>query len=185
MEDNIDIFKKHTIKIRDVKKEDLKAVAEIAVNGWKTAYRGIISDEYLDNLTIDENYKKILRNYTENGFVVAVLNKKVVGICRYRKGNAYKDEHPNVECEIVALYVKPEYKNNGIGKKIVNYVINQFKQNGYTQMIIWCLKDNYPSRAFYEKMGGIYCGENRIERGNKEYKEAGYIYNLKKLPINF
>ena len=42
-------------------------------------------------------------------------------------------------------------------------------------MIIWCLKDNYPSRAFYEKMGGIYCGENIIERGNKQYKEAGYI----------
>jgi hypothetical protein len=31
-------------------------------------------------------------------------------------------------------------------------------------------------------MGGIYCGENTIERGHKEYKEAGYIYNLKKLP---
>lgn len=43
-------------------------------------------------------------------------------------------------------------------------------------MVIWCLKDNYASRSFYEKMGGVYCGENIIERGNKEYKEAGYIY---------
>ena len=31
-------------------------------------------------------------------------------------------------------------------------------------------------------MGGIYCGENVIERGNKEYKEVGFIYDLKKLP---
>lgn len=176
MEDNSNIFKKHKIIIRDVKKEDLKSVAEITVNGWKTAYRGIIDDEFLDNLSIEENYKTRLNDYAENGFVVAVLNNEVVGFGRYRTGNYYKEEYPNVDSEIVALYVKPEYKYNGIGKKLVNYVINQFKENGYTQMIIWCLKDNYPSRAFYEKMGGIYCGENIIERGGKEYKEAGYIY---------
>lgn len=182
MEDSIDIFKNYKINIRKVRKEDLKAVAEIAVNGWITAYRGIIEDVFLDNLSIEENYQKRLNDYTENGFIVAELNNEIVGFCRYRTGNYYKDKYPNVDCEITALYAKPEYKRNGIGKKIVNYVINQFKENGYTQMIIWCLKDNYPSRAFYEKMGGIYCGENIIEIGNKEYKEAGYIYNLKKLP---
>ena len=53
MEDNIDIFKNNKINIRDVKKEDLRAVAGIVVNGWKTAYRGIIADEYLDSLGIE------------------------------------------------------------------------------------------------------------------------------------
>ena len=56
--------------------------------------------------------------------------------------------------------------------------MNEFKGNGYFKMILWCLKDNYPSRAFYEKMGGKYCGENLIIKGNKEYKEVGYIYFL-------
>ena len=172
MEDNIDIYKNYKIKIRKVQKEDLRAVAEIGVNGWKTAYRGIIDDEFLDNLSIEENYQKTLKNYTENGFVVAELNNKVVGFCRYRTGNCYKNEYANIDCEISVLYVKTEYKRNGIGKKLVNYVIDQFKQNGFTKMIIWCLKDNYPSRAFYEKMGGIYCGEKIIERGNKQYKES-------------
>lgn len=178
MEYSIDISKKYKINIRKVKKEDLRVVAEIAVNGWKTAYRGIIEDEFLDNLSIEENYQKRLKDYTENGFVVAELNSEIVGFCRYRTGNYYASEYANVDCEILALYVKPEYKGNGIGKKIVNYVINEFKENGYSQMILWCLKDNYPSRAFYEKMGGIYCGDNIIEKGNKKYKEVGYIYNL-------
>ena len=182
MKDNIDIFKNYKINVRKIKKEDLRDVAEINVNGWKTAYRGIIDDEFLDNLSIEENYQKRLKDYTENGFVVAELHNEIVGFCRYRTGNYYKDKYVNVDCEICALYVKPEHKGNGIGKKLVNYVINEFKENGYFQMILWCLKDNYPARAFYEKIGGIYCGENIIEKGNKEYKEVGYIYNLKKLP---
>lgn len=95
MSDNIDILK---VKIRKVEKEDLRAVSEIAVTGWQTAYRGIIDDKFLDNMSIEENY---------------------------------------------------------------------------------------PSRVFYEKLGGIYCGENVIERGNKEYKEVGYLYDLKNInPID-
>lgn len=174
--------KLNKIKIRNVKKEDLRAVAEIAVNGWKTAYKGIIDDDFLDNLSIEDNYKKRLNDYTENGFIVAELNNEILGFCRYRSGNYYKEAHPNIDCEITALYVKTEYKRNSIGRKLVNSVIDEFKKNEYSKMILWCLKDNYPSRAFYEKMGGIYCGENVIERGNKEYKEVGFIYDLKKLP---
>ncbi len=167
------------INIRKVKKEDLRDVSEIAVNGWKTAYRGIVDDVFLDNLSIEENYQKRLNDYTENGFIVAELNNEIVGFCRYRTGNYYKDKYADVDCEICALYVKPNCKRNGIGKELVNYVINEFKENGYFKMILWCLKDNYPSRTFYEKLGGIYCGEDFIVRGNKEYKEVGYIYNLK------
>ena len=81
--------KLNKIKIRNVKKEDLRAVAEIAVNGWKTAYKGIIDDDFLDNLSIEDNYKKRLNDYTENGFIVAELNNEILGFCRYRSGNYY------------------------------------------------------------------------------------------------
>ena len=176
------ILGKLETKIRKVQKEDLRAVAEIGISSWKTEYRGIIDDEYLDNLSIEENYQKILNNYTENKFIVAELNNEIVAFCRYRPGNYYKNKYPDIDCEISVLYVKTEYKGNGIGKKLVNYVINEFKEEGFTKMIVWCLKENYSSRVFYEKIGGVYCGENTIERGGKQYKEAGDIYNLKNSP---
>ena len=166
--------------VRNVKKEDLRDVSEIAIKGWQTAYRGIVDDEYLDKLSIDEFYQKRLKDYAENGFVVAEEKNKILGFCRYREGNAYGDKFLDVDCEILALYVKPELKRKGIGKALVDYVKNEFRENKYSKMIIWCLKDNYPSRAFYEKMGGIYCGENSIQKGNKEYEEVGFIYDLKK-----
>ena len=170
------------IVIRNVKFEDLRRVSEIVVESWKTAYRGIVADEYLESLTVDQNYQKRLNDYTDGGFVVAEINNEVVGFCRYRFENAYEDKFPDVDCELCALYVKSAYKGNGVGKKIINYVMNDFKEKGYKKMILWCFKDNYPARMFYEKMGGIYGSEGTITRGGKDYKEVSYTYDLKKFP---
>ena len=45
-------------------------------------------------------------------------------------------------------------------------------------MIIWCLKDNYSSRKFYEKMGGEVVGEHEIEIGGRAYQEVGFGYYI-------
>lgn len=167
------------VLIRNVKYEDLKAVSEIAIRGWQTAYRGIVDDYYLDNLSIEENYQKRIKDYKENGFIVAEQNGEIVGFCRYRIGNEYKDKYPEVDCELCALYVKPEEKRNGIGKALIKYVKNEFRRNNLNTMIIWCLKGNYPSRAFYEKMGGNLGAESSYcVRGGKKYEEVGFIYDL-------
>ena len=164
--------------IRNVELSDLKDVSEIVVKGWQTAYRGIVDDDYLDSLSVEENYQKRVKDYKENGFIVAEQDNKIVGFCRYRIGNNYKNEYPEVDCELSALYVKPEEKRKGIGQELVKYVKNEFRKNNLNKMIIWCLKNNYSSRAFYEKMGGKLCGETSCVRGGKEYKEVGFIYDL-------
>ena len=40
------------VVIRKTKFNDLIKVSEIVISSWKTAYRGIIADEYLDSLTV-------------------------------------------------------------------------------------------------------------------------------------
>ena len=172
------MLKINKIIVRKVKYEDLRAVADITIGGWQTAYRGIVDDDYLDSLSVEENYQKRVKDYKENSFIVAERDNEIVGFCRYRIGNQYKDEYPEVDCELCALYVKPEEKRNGIGKALVKYVKNEFRKNNLSKMIIWCFKENYPSRAFYEKTGGKLCGEISCIRGGKKYKEVGFIYDL-------
>ena len=164
--------------VRNVKKEDLKAVAEISVNGWKNAYRGIIDNEYLESLDAEKNYQRMLKDYQENGFIVAELNNEVVGFCRYTLENLFSKEYTDIDGEISAIYVKPELKRNGIGRNLFEYVFNEFKKNGNKKIILWCLKENHSSRAFYEKMGGTLCGESTITRDGKEYKEVGFKFNV-------
>ena len=114
--------------VRNVKKEDLRAVSEIAVRGWQTAYRGIIDDEYLDSLSVEANYQKRLKDYKENGFIVAELDNEVVGFCRYTLENLFSKEMPEIDGEICAIYVKPELKRNGIGRELFKYVFNEFRR---------------------------------------------------------
>ena len=44
--------------IRNVKKEDISKVVDIQINGWKTAYKGIIDDDYLNTMSKEEKIKK-------------------------------------------------------------------------------------------------------------------------------
>ena len=86
-----------------------------------------------------------------------------------------------IDCELCAIYVKPELQRQGIGKALFNYVIQEQKKNNNKNMILWCLKENYNARKFYEKMGGNLYGKNEIEKGGKKYKEVGYRYDLSNL----
>ena len=45
-------------------------------------------------------------------------------------------------------------------------------------IILWCLKDNEPSKKFYTKMGGEIIKEKVITIGEKEYPEIGFRYNI-------
>ena len=164
------------IIIRKAHIEDLKEVANIAVSGWKEAYRGIIEEEYLNNMSVEETYQKIKGGYQENKYIVAELKSEIVGFCRYTSNYSKSDE--NADGEIIALYVKPKLKYNGIGTKMFSYVMNEFKENGKQRIVLGCLKENYPSRKFYESMGGVAGKCKESEFCGKKYEIISYLFDL-------
>ena len=164
------------IIIRNIKEEDIPSVVDIQINGWKTAYRGIVGDEYLNSMNRKERIEKIRNSYKGNGFIFAEKNNEVVGFCRYVDNNSFTPNAQDVDCELTALYVRPDLKYNGIGTKLFQFVKNEFKEKNKTKMILWCLKNNEPSKKFYTKMGGEIIKERAIEIGEKEYLEVGSRY---------
>ncbi len=60
----------------------------------------------------------------------------------------------------------------------MQYAINELKSKGKTKMILGCLKENYPSRSFYEKMGGKVLDYNKRKFGEKEYEVVYYEYDI-------
>ena len=163
--------------IRKVKREDIEDVVDIQVTGWQTAYKGIIDDEYLDNLSREEKIKKRKKDFDSNGFIVAEYENKVIGFCRYLNENR-NEEIKEADCELLALYVKYEYKHKGVGTKLFSYVKEEFKKMNKHKMILWCLKENENAKKFYTKMGGKVVAEKDIEFGGKLYKEVAFLYSL-------
>ena len=83
------------------------------------------------------------------------------------------------DSEIVAIYVDCDNLGNGIGKKMMEYVMKELKNKGKRKMILWCLEENENARKFYEKMGGkLVNDEKYFEIEGQKYKEVGYIYNI-------
>lgn len=166
------------IKIRNIKKEDIPEVVNIQIDGWRKAYKGMIDDEYLENMNVENKIKMREKDYKETGFIVAEHDNKVVGFCRYTDNIEKTPETPKADCELRALYVKPELKHNGIGKKMFQYAVNEFENIGKTKMVLWCLKDNVLARKFYEKMGGVIIKERLIHIGNRDYEEVAFEYDI-------
>ena len=53
------------------------------------------------------------------------------------------------------LYVKPEYRNKGIGKIMLSFLGKVAKDNNYGREEWWCLDWNKSSIEFYKKMGAV------------------------------
>ena len=95
------------IKIRKAEIADAEKIAKIKIEGWQTAYRGIIDSEFLDNMDINTEIEKRKTNLKEGvKIIVAELEGEVVGYCIYRDFIKNPENFPNEDCELSALYVK-------------------------------------------------------------------------------
>ena len=154
------------MEIRKEKRKDVFDIAHIVTVEWNSTYRGIVSDSELQRLkeTEEERAKKAYDEFDEknNKCFVAVIDNKVVGFANY--GVTDDPDFENT-AELRALYVLDDYHGLGIGRKLVNAVIEEFKKQGFNKMIICCLKGN-PFNEFYKHIGGKYVKDGVYKRLN-------------------
>lgn len=166
--------------IRKAKIEDSEIIASLIIRSWQTAYKGLINQEFLDNMNKNEMTKKwtnnILSQNKDDNIYVYEKNNKILGIIRFGKVNNEEDKIHNAE--IYVLYVEPKLKRNGIGRKLFKHAENYFINNNNKELIIWCLKGNEPSIKFYKKMGGRIVAERKTKVNNIELDEIALEYNL-------
>lgn len=157
--------------IRQATREDVWQIAEILVEDWKTAYRGIIDNAFLDSMSVEERYQRELKRYQI--YRVATIGTEILG---FTWNNMAGDEA--ADCEIVALYVRYVKRNSGIGRALFYDSMDIFRAAGKKRMIIWCLRENASARRFYEKMGGHVYQFGTHRWGDHTYDMIAYLYDL-------
>ncbi len=168
------------IIIERMREEDIEQVAKILIDSWRIAYKDIIDETFLQNLCLEEKIEKLKKEYKDKEYTIA-RNKEIneiIGVTRFGKRLDELDRFIEYDGEIYALYVKPELLRKKIGSKLLLYAKERLKEQGSHKMIIWCLKENQPSRKFYESMGGIWLGEKMRNIGGKDYSLVGYGYEI-------
>ena len=162
--------------IRQATREDARQIADILVEDWKTAYRGIIDSEFLDSMNVEERYRREVQRYQI--YMVAAAGKEILGFTWNEMAGSEA-----ADCEIIALYVRYTKRKSGIGKALFQNSEDLFRAAGKKTMIVWCLKDNEEARRFYEKMGGKVYKTGSHQWGNRDYGMISYLYQLDGQPL--
>ena len=146
--------------------QDIERIAQLHAQSWKTAYRGLLSDEYLDHrveadrLTV---WNERLRNPAANQWTLVAENEnsELSGfVC------AFGNKDPRWGTYIDNLHVHPTLKGRGLGRQLMQQVA-EWSISTYQQpkIHLLVLNDNNPAKIFYERVGGQ-CQETFTEMGH-------------------
>ena len=164
-------------QIRLATKKDCEELSKLKQRVWNTTYRGIYSDDKIDNFDYSKNATKFLNIIEDSDVELYVVedNHKLIGYMDCGKPfRPYK----NYEQEIGLLYILKEYQGQGIGKALFNLAYDRIKAKGYQEFFISCNKYNFSAQEFYKKMGGIIDAVD-ADQEDKSASQVKFIYMIK------
>lgn len=139
---------------------DAEAIARLHATSWRTAYRGALTDAYLDG-PIEAERIAVWRGRFERPdpsqfIVVAEEDGRMVGfVC------AYGGQDEQWGTFVDNLHVIPGYKGLGIGAQLMREVAQWSQAHHPGQGVyLWVLESNAPARAFYARIGGEEAGRD-------------------------
>ncbi len=142
--------------VRPATLADADALALVHVRTWQSAYAGIVPAEYLAALDPDtwaDRRRARMAEPSEFDTLVAEEGGRLHGFVTYgpyRHGAGAVD--PTVG-EILAIYVHPDAQGRGVGRALMDDAVAALAARGVTEVRLWVLAENAPSRRFYERYG--------------------------------
>lgn len=154
------------IKLRPAEFSDFKAIAKLHADSWQKTYRGILSDNYLDNEVekdrLDTWYRR-LKSPGENQIVtLATLDNMLAGFCCF-----YLDDDAIFGSLIDNLHVSSNLQRSGIGKiLVIDSASKVYEKAENKRMYLWVFESNKNARIAYERFGGT--NFETIEKDNPD-----------------
>lgn len=157
---------------------DVNIISEIYALSWKSAYKGIVPQKYLDELKLDYWVPRFQGWMLENCLKACILyvDNIPVGCVTYRNS---RDEKLPAWGEIPSIYLHPDYYHKGYGKNLLTYALYKLKNDGYTNCYLWVLSENNNAIKFYEQNGFKFNGDTCISIiMNNNLTELRYVCSL-------
>lgn len=150
------------IQFRKATAGDSAGLARVQVDSYRTAYAGLLPEEYLAGFSYEEqeqDWREWLPAHPEDVLYVAARDgDEVAGYALGRPVSCGLDPY---DCELVALHVRGLLRRQGLGRRLVAAVAGALRERGCSSLMLWVLEGN-PSRAFYERLGGRPVGRQTV-----------------------
>ena len=146
------------VRIRRANPDDLLGMTRVHVDTWKTTYRGIVPDQYLDELTYESDiargFGRGLKEPRDRWTYLVALDDSHL-IVGYAVGGPNREPEPDYAGELGAIYVLKTAQGRGVGTALVREIARHLLSVGVDSMIVWVLERN-PYRRFYERLDGTF-----------------------------
>ena len=148
------------MQIRQATNSDAIGIARLHAESWRSAYRGVLSDAYLDREAVADRcavWEERFRNPAAHQYVaLAEIDGVMAGfIC------AYGAEDAEWGCLLENLHVSHAHQRTGLGTRLMahaaSWCANAHPDSG---MYLWVLEPNFPAQRFYQRLGAVKVGQD-------------------------
>ena len=143
--------KKSIFKIRKATYDDVSALAILHVKTFNETH-GINPNGPTYELRLLQ-WSQAFKDMEATWFCF-VIESKSGGLIGFAKGQPYNHiEFSEYSGELNKIYLLRKYQKQGLGRKLMSEVVDEFLRQGITSMLLFGDANN-PSNRFYERMGG-------------------------------
>lgn len=154
------------IKLRAAHQEDAGVISCVIAASWKSAYRGIIHDNFLVALGYDHWQNFLISGMESGGIFVNVLEDEqgIIGAAIL-----HAPEKDGV-VHLVSFYLLPDKIGQGLGYVFFSLLESDLKSRGFAKCVLDVLEKNKRAINFYQAHGFINA-QNKISTvlGNETY----------------
>ena len=156
--------------VREAKLEDIKDIAKVHVDSWRTTYQGIVEAEYLKSLSCKEFEDKWKSRSLKGVFVARDEKGSIFGFASF---GPIRSEQEGYDGELYAIYLLEEHQRQGEGRALLAKGVEFLLHHGFSSMFVWVIEKN-PSITFYEAYSPERIAEDSFEIAGDSLKEVGF-----------
>jgi len=157
---------------------DLAGAAQVLIDTWRSTFRGIVPDDFLDGLSYPDAEARLRRRlesatHGDCMYVAEADDGQIVGLAT---GGKSRFDLAPFSGEVRALYVLPSHQRQGLGKSLIHELVTNLARDGFSSVVICVLRENTNARRFYETIGGQPAEERLINVGGRDLDEITYLW---------
>ena len=170
------------MQVRAARAADARAVAVVHVDSWRAAYPGLVPDEFLAQMSVDQReamWRDLLgsMDWPARGTLVLVDGEHVVGFASV--GSSRDEDAATGTGELWGIYLHPDAWGTGGGRLLMSDATSRLTEAGFDEATLWVLRGNQRARRFYAVAGWSPDGTERTEtRPGFELHEVRYRRTL-------